>query len=123
MPDPKVKHHSLPKEGVFVQKPERPYDVLGRARARVDFPSLDRENEETALCQNYYNKAVKDLLKRAEKAGGDAVVEVRSVVYLADGRVERYETAECSDDGAEGQILVEGWVAKWKSDPSRSDRK
>ena len=51
----------------------------------------------------------------AKKQGGDAVIDLKSVVYLEDGRREMYPSAECSDDGIEGQVLCQGIAIKWKT--------
>jgi hypothetical protein len=116
---PKHKHpnFSFP-ENAFIQEPKREFEKLGLVRARVDYATLDVDYEEKALCKNYYNKAVKELLARSKKQGGDAVMDVRSVVFLQDGRYERYPTPECSDEGEEGQVLTEGIAIKWKPLPS-----
>ena len=66
------------------------------------------------LCRNYFNKAVQDLVKFAHDAGGDAVIDVKSVVLLLDGKTEMYPRPECSDEGAEGQALVRGIAIRWK---------
>ncbi len=123
LPDPEMKVHQFPKEAVFFDSPQhRPYEVLGRARTKVNFPSLDGKHDEGQLCKNYFNKAANDLLTRAKKSGGDAVMEFRSVVFLLDGKVEQHRTAECSDDGEEGQILAEGWVIRWKPVATQNDK-
>jgi hypothetical protein len=113
MPEPEMKPYAYPKGHAFIGIPDRPFKPIGRVRSKVDYASLDMVHEEGQLCRNYFNKAARDLVVQAKKAGGDAVVGVRSVVYLVDGRVEGYEKAECSDDGDEGQALAEGVAVKW----------
>jgi hypothetical protein len=120
LPTPHVTKYSFPKEDVYVEeKPKRKFNVLGSVRARVNYNSMNPEREEKDLCQNYYNKAVADLLKRAKKeAKADAVAEVRSVVFFLDGTSKTYVTPECSDDGGEGQVLVQGLAIQWERPPS-----
>lgn len=65
------------------------------------------EHEEKELCRNHFNKAVQDLLKLARKNGAEGIADVKSVVFLYDGRTELYPTPECSDDGEEGQVLLQ----------------
>ena len=60
-------------------------------KGRADYPSLDSNHEEQELCNNYFNKAVADMVKLARERGADAVVDVKSVVVLEDGRVETYK--------------------------------
>jgi hypothetical protein len=113
MPKIQVKTYKFPKNA-FVGKPEWPFETLGVVRTKVEYASLNPDWEEAALCQNYYNKAVGDLLKRAKERGADAIAHVRSVVFMVDGRSELHETAECADDGQEGQILAQAVAIKWK---------
>lgn len=105
--------YAFPKEA-FIGEPDRPYEALGLVRTRVNFPSLDPRHDESQLCANYFNKAARDLLNRAREQGGDAVIDIKSVVFLIDGRSEVHPTPECSDDGAEGQVLAQGIAVKWK---------
>lgn len=116
----KAKHtyYSFPKEAQ-VGVPERAYTGIGQVKSRVDFPTImDSEaavdTEDDRLCKNYFNKAVIDLVHRAKEKGADAVIDVKSVVFLQDGRQETYPRAECADDGAEGQVLVQGAAVRWK---------
>ncbi len=107
----------FPEGLAFVGKaPEdRPFERLGIVRGRVDFVSFQAsENEDPNICRNQYNKAVKQLVDQAKKRGGDAVIEVKSVVFMMDGKSEMHDKPECADDGAEGQVLVQGTVVKWK---------
>lgn len=117
LPEPKVKWYAFPDDEAFVagkSAPAMPYENLGVVRTKVNFRSLDPLHEEDQLCANYYNKAVRDLVRRSKDKGGDAVVEVKSVVFLENGRFEEHATPECADDGQEGQILVQGLAVKWK---------
>ena len=121
MPTPSHKKYTFP-PNVYLESVERPYEILGRVRAKVDYETLDANREEKDLCRNYYKKAATELLELAKKKGGDAVLEVRSVVFLVDGRTENYKTPECSDDGAEGQVLLQGIAVKWKPDPPKPEK-
>lgn len=96
---------------------KNPYEVLGVVKSKVNFPTLDMDKSEESLCRNYFNKAVHQLLEYARKNGGDAVIDVKSVVFLVDGRQETYSTPECSDDGDEGQILTQGVAIRWLEIP------
>ena len=113
IPEPKYDKFTFPKNA-FVGDTSRPYVTLGPVRSKVDCVSLDSQREEKDLCRNYYNKAVKDLLKFAKRQGADAVIDVKSIVFLEDGRRETYKTPECSDDGGEGQVLAQGIAVKWQ---------
>lgn len=118
---PKVQHtkHSFPEKEAFVDPPKnRKYEVLGWVRSKVNFPTLDPNNDEQNLCRNYYNKSVGELVKFAKEKGGDAVVDVKSVVFLMDGRMETHPTPECADEGDEGQVLTRGVAVKWKKEES-----
>lgn len=119
IPTPHQRQHVFPKTSVYLEKVDRPYTVLGWVRTKVDYPSLDPNFEEDDLCRNYFNKAAHDLLERAKKSGGDAVIDMKSVVFLEDGRKETYSTPECADDGMEGQILAQGIAIKWKNEEDR----
>ncbi len=121
LPRVEHRHFKFPSDRAFVGVPERAYEVLGRVRADARFPTLDPDASEERLCRNYYNQAVRKLVDVARsEAKADAVIEVRSVTVLLDGRKERHETAECADDGAEGEVLVEGIAVRWKPDPKPS---
>jgi hypothetical protein len=113
LPDPKITHYEFPKGKAFVGDVKRPYHKLGQVRTRVDFNTLDWIHEEDQLCRNYYNKGVRDLVKRAKDVGADAVIDIRSVVFSELGGSETFQTPECSDDGQDGQILLEGIAVKW----------
>jgi hypothetical protein len=122
---PEERHDTFhfPDELVYVEEPTgefkgRPYEVLGWVRAKAHFPTLEQDPNSQKICKNYYNKATRDLLKQAKKeAKGDAVIKVRSVVILMNGKTEEHPTPECSDDGAEGEILLRGIAIKWKPLP------
>jgi hypothetical protein len=120
---------AFPKGSAFVGDVKRPYIVLGPVRSKVDFSSMgevipssssddasDDSPSAGALCRNYYNKSVRELIKFAKKQGGDAVIDVKSIVFMDDGKSETYKTPECSDDGGEGQILTQGVAVKWKGE-------
>ena len=88
LPPSTFKHHKFPKTEAFYGDITRPYQTLGTVRSKVDFNSLDDSHEEKDLCNNYFNKAVRDLVRMSKDKGGDAVIDLKSVVYLADGRQE-----------------------------------
>lgn len=111
--EPKFQKFTFPKNA-FVGDVQRPYVALGPVRSKIDYQSLDFNREERELCRNYYNRAVRDLVKFAKRQGADAVVDVKSVTFLLDGRTEMHATPECSDDGGEGQVLTQGIAVKWK---------
>ncbi len=115
LPQVKVQRFEWP-EDVYLGSPpaEREYEILGVVRTKVDFPTLTPEHDERKLCKNYFNKAAQDLLKRAKKAGGNGVVDVKSVVFLADGQTETHPRAECVDEGDEGQVAATGIAVRWK---------
>lgn len=92
---------------------KRPYKKLGQVRTKVNYNTLDWIHEEDQLCRNYYNKGVHDLVKRAQDQGADAVIDIQSVVFNDLDGEETYPTPECSDDGQEGQILLQGIAVKW----------
>lgn len=122
-PVPKLHHakHKFPDGEAFVGIPEgREFERIGVVRARADYASFDPEHVDKAeqgersMCRNFYNRAVQDLVKFSKQKGGDAVIEVKSAVFLLDGKSQTYDTPECADDGAEGQALVQGVAIKWK---------
>lgn len=113
LPEPKIPHHEFPKSAFFGEV-KRPYDKLGLVRTKVNYKSVDARFDDQEACKNYFNKAVADLVKRAKDKGGDAVVDVKSVTFLMDGRVETYPSAQCTDDGEGGQVLAQGIAVKWK---------
>ncbi|MBL7715153.1 MAG: hypothetical protein JNL01_06760 [Bdellovibrionales bacterium] len=116
VPEPKkAKPVHVPKNA-FVEVPNYPYEVLGEVKTRIDYNALDLENDEYLLCKNAYARAAKDLVRFSRENGGDAVIEMRSVVFNLDGSTENFETPECTDDGAEGQVLARGIAVRWKRD-------
>jgi len=119
LPSPKFSKFSFPKNA-FIDPITREYEKIGTVRAKVNFPTLDPSRDEDALCRNYFNKAVSDLVLLAEKKGADAVIEVRSVVFYEGAKSQVFLTPECSDDGEEGQALAQGIAVKWKPKASPS---
>lgn len=115
-PQSKYKRFAYPKNA-YSGDVQRPYSVLGPVRSRVDYPSLDFTHDEKELCRNYFNKAVRELVRFGKQQGADAVLDVKSVTFLIDGRTELHSAPECSDDGSEGQILAQGIAVKWKGGP------
>lgn len=121
LPEEKHAVYAFPEKSVFVEEPigkdqGRPYKVLGWVRSKAEYPTMEQQNaNDNRLCRNYYNKAARDLLKEAKKVNADAVIKVRSVVLTMDGRTEEHVTPECSDDGADGEILLRGIAIKFKS--------
>ena len=112
-------HSTFPESGVFPELPSgkfknREYQILGWVRSKAHWPTLHEEGYNEGLCRNYFNKTSRSLLKEAKKVGADAVIQVRSVVFMLDGRVQEFPTPECSDDGAEGEILLRGIAIKFK---------
>lgn len=105
--------YEFPEEKAFIEAPTKKYEKLGPVRSKVNFSLLDPEFDVLKLCKNYYNRAVKELVKYAERAGGDAVIEVKSVVFYRDGKMEVFKTPECSEDEEEGQVLTRGIAVKW----------
>jgi hypothetical protein len=116
LPETKHKKYTFPESEAFFGEPpaDRPYEKLGLVRSKVEYPTLDPNNEEDVLCRNYFNHAVEDLVKFAKAKGGDAVIDVKSVVFLLDGQMEAYPRAECVDEGDGGQVLARGIAIKWK---------
>jgi len=117
-------HHSkyrFPSERVYVNLPtgqdaNRPYEVLGWVKSRAEFPTFEQATQNNpALCRNYYNKAARELLRQADGVGADAVIQVRSVVMLLNGKFETYSTPECADDGQSGEILLRGIAIHYKA--------
>ncbi|NDD90764.1 hypothetical protein EBZ37_01580, partial [bacterium] len=86
-------------EGVFMGKPERAFKTVGTVRTWQGFPtSLDDSFTETEFnrrCRKAFYEASGKLLGIAREHGAEAVVEVNSVVFLADGRKEYHPKAEC----------------------------
>jgi hypothetical protein len=117
--------HRFPKTGVYIEEPDgldqgRPFQTLGWVRSKATWSTLDQDPHAPHLCRNYFNQASKRLLEEAKKAGADAVIKVRSVVLLLDGRLEYHPGPECSDDGSEGEVLLQGIAIKFKTLPTPS---
>ncbi|MFN7686023.1 MAG: hypothetical protein ACK5QT_11505 [Oligoflexia bacterium] len=105
----------LPK-GAFFGAPPYKFKALGTVRATREYPTLNIEMTDElqqALCQKAFAEAVRDLLQNAKTNGGDAVADVHSVVYTGDGRRQSFDRPECSDDGEEGDVLVQGVAIQW----------
>lgn len=112
---------------VYIGEPQgREYEILGTVRTWEEFPTLlddsFDEQEFRRRCRKAFYQASAKLLKIARENGGNGVVDVRSVVFLADGRREYLPSAECSEDGAEGEALVEGKAIRWKGDGAPKPR-
>jgi len=121
-------HHSkyrFPSDRVYVNLPtgadaNRHYEVLGWVKSRAEFATFEQDIQNNpALCRNYYNKAARELLKQADGVGADAVIQVRSVVMLLNGKFETYPTPECADDGQSGEILLRGIAIRYKAATDR----
>jgi hypothetical protein len=122
LPAPKHKEYSFPRKVAFLEEElTRPHKVIGTVRARQDFATLDPNREEESLCKNYYNKAVRELARQAHEKGADAVKGVRSVVFFENGKSELHKSPECSDEGDEGQVLVQGSAIKWDPPPKENE--
>jgi len=126
LPEEHHDHFVFPEYRVYIEEPtgkalKAPYKVLGWVRSKESFPTMEQAvvNSES-LCKNYYNKAARQLLKEAEKVKADAVIKVRSIVFMMDGTTTEYPTPECSDDGAEGEILLRGIAIQFLPTPSPS---
>jgi hypothetical protein len=114
LPSDNFKEYSFPTEHAFIGDVKRPYAAMGTVRAKVNYTSLDPSHEDSELCANYFNKAVRDMVHMAEEKGAQAVIDVKSVVFYEGGQREYYSKPECSDDGIEGQVLTEAIAIKWK---------
>ena len=119
LPSEKHEHFRFPENKVYIEEPQgkdlgRAYEKIGWVKSKASWSTLDQEANDGRLCKNYFNKASRDLLKEALKAGADAVIKVRSVVLLMDGKLEYHSTPECSDDGEEGEVLLQGIAIKFK---------
>lgn len=114
LPEPKLERHKFPARNAFVEPVKFAYTALGSVRARRDFSTLDPVHDEGDICKNAYNGAVQELVKTAHAKGGDAVINVKSIVFYEGGKSEVYKTAECSDEGDSGQVLVQGVAVKYK---------
>lgn len=113
MPNVHHKKISFPKEA-YMGEPDRPYEKLGLVKSRSDYVSVSADDDETNLCKNYFNDSVTKLVDLAKEQGGDAVIQVRSVVYLLNGKSEALPSAECAEENGESQNLAMGIAIKWK---------
>jgi hypothetical protein len=89
---------------------------MGVVRATREYPTLHIEMTpelEEAYCKKAFSEAANQLLQSAKANGADAVADVHSVVFLADGRRESFDRPECTDDGEEGDVLVQGVAIQW----------
>ena len=120
VPTQKFVPYSFPKDVAYTGNVERPFQPMGYVRTKVNFQSLDMSHDEAELCKNYFNQAVRDMLKMARAKGADGLVQVRSIVFYEGGQHEVFPRAECSDDGMEGQVLTEAIAVKWKKAPTKS---
>ena len=122
LPEQKIKKYSFPKGEAYLKgdTPKKNSDSitlvrLGLLKVKVNFSSLNERYSFDELCRNYFNKALQQLVQRAKKEkNAFGVMDIESVVYLMNGQVEYYTTAECADDGSEGQILVQGQAFRWQ---------
>lgn len=117
----KVKRYVFPKSKAFVGNVERPYTIVGTIRTKVTYNSLNPLYDEQTLCVNFYNKGVHDLVMQAKKVGAEAVIKVQTVTYTPDGKFEVHQTPECTDDGEESEVLLEGVAVNWGSAPPSAD--
>src|SRR4051812_3241357 len=86
LPKPRYTAYRFPQEA-FVGEVRRAHQVIGRVRSKFEYNSLDPSHEDPQLCRNFYNRAVVDLLRRAKERGADAIIDVRSVVFMEDGKM------------------------------------
>lgn len=100
-------------------EPDRPYEKLGLVKSRSDYMTVGADDDEVGLCKNYFNDSVRKLVDLAKEQGGDAVIQVRSVVYLLSGKSETFPRAECAEENGESQNLAMGIAIKWKPDPKQ----
>ena len=124
LPEEHHDHYAFPPYRVYLEEPTGkaigvPYKILGWVRSKAEFATMEQEVNNSKLCKNYYNKAARLLLKEADKVHADAVIKVRSVVFNLDGTVEEHATPECSDDGAEGEVLLRGIAIKFTPNPKK----
>ena len=115
LPMPVFEGPLLPKGAFFGEPPYR-YKSVGVVRATKEYPTLNiemTEELEEAYCKKAFAEAVRELLQSAKANGADGVADIHSVVFLADGRRETFDRPECTDDGAEGDVLVQGVAIQW----------
>lgn len=127
---PKERHsvYTFPEREVYVEQPTgkrfgQAFKPLGWVKTKVRWPTMEQVPNDQSLCRNYYNKGASQLLDEAEKVGAEAVIQVRSVVLLLNGQLQEHPTPECSDDGAEGEILMKGIAIKYEPTPTPTPAK
>jgi len=119
----KHKHYDFPKNAYLGEPvPPRPYQKLGLVKSRSEYLLIQADDDESALCKNYFNETVDKLVDLAKDQGGDAVIQVRSVVYLMSGKSDTFPRAECSEENGEGQNLAMGIAIKWLPPPEEKKK-
>lgn len=118
LPSASFEKYEFPKGEAFVTTlPTRKFERVGQVRSqKVQYSTIgiEEDEENNTLCKNYFNKAVKQLVEYAKKKGADAVIEVKSVTQLMDGKIELHASPECYEDGvAEGQVITVGVAIKY----------
>lgn len=111
----------MPKQ-VFVDAPSGMVigTKLGILKTKVNFSTFSSQYDESVLCRNAYRKAAKQIWKMAEKLNAEAVIDFRSVTFYLDGKHETHKTAECSDEGGDGQVLVQGMAVRWQKEEQKN---
>lgn len=118
LPSAEYHEYAFPTASAYPGVPQAKHIRLGMVSAKVNYPSmspptLDVQREEAEFCRNYFNKAVIEMVALAQKKGGEAIIEIRSVVTYRDGKREVLVGPECTDDGVEGQVVTQAVVVKW----------
>lgn len=114
LPEEKIDIVQPPKSGIYLDLPPQAtgeYVELGDVKTKINF-KMSQMYEDEFLCQNAYHRGLKDLLHRAEAKGGNAIMNIRSVVFYLDGKNESFKTPECSFETEEGQILMQAKVIR-----------
>lgn len=118
LPSESHEYYDFPKKNAYVQLPPVEKDrieKLGTLRTKVNFSMTSPQMDEAKLCRNYYHQAAQQLLKMAKKdKNADGIMLIRSVVFYLNGKSELFDTPECSDDGSEGQILLQAEAYRLK---------
>lgn len=111
--------YDFPKRDAYVQLPpveKSRIENLGTLRTKINFSMTSPQMDEVKLCRNYYHQAAQRLLKMAKKEkDAEGIFLIRSVVFYLNGKSEFFETPECSDDGSEGQILLQAEAYRLKN--------
>jgi len=108
------KKYAFPENAyIGVPKDLKAHEKVGLVKARATFETMELDSDPEQRCRNYFNKAVKDLVKLAQDNKADAVVDVRSVTFLMDGKSETYPKAECVDEGDVGEVYVQGIAIRY----------